>query len=179
VKDVFVYDAIRSARTRAKANGGLHPLTPPESLKPLYEALAQRNQLDLVRVSEVILGCVTQHGEQAGNIAKTSALFAGWPESVSGLTVHRFCSSSIDAIALAGLKVATGHTEAIVAGGVEMMSRVPMLSDAARVFRYPAYAVQHQMLLMGRGADLIATRIGASREDCDAVALQSQQRAVA
>jgi acetyl-CoA C-acetyltransferase len=177
VKDVFIYDAIRSARTRAKANGGLHPLTPPELLKPLYEALAQRNQLDPARVSEVILGCVTQHGEQAGNIAKTSASFAGWPESVSGLTVHRFCSSSIDAIALAGLKVATGRTEAVVAGGVEMMSRVPMLSDAARVFSDPAYAVQHQMLLMGSGADLIATRIGASREDCDAVALQSQQRA--
>ena len=99
MRDVFIYDAIRSARTRAKANGGLHPLTPPELLKPLYHALTQRNQLDPVRVSEVILGCVTQHGEQAGNIAKTSVLFAGWPESVSGLTVHRFCSSSIDAIA--------------------------------------------------------------------------------
>ena len=177
MKDVFIYDAIRSARARAKANGGLHSLTPPELLKPLYKALTQRNHLDPVRVSEVILGCVTQYGEQAGNIAKTSALFAGWPQSVSGLTVHRFCSSSIDAIALAGLKVAAGRTEAIVAGGVEMMSRVPMLSDAARVFSDPAYAVQHQMLLMGSGADLIATRIGASREDCDAAALQSQQRA--
>ncbi len=177
MKDVFIYDAIRSARTRTKSNGGLHGLTPPELLKPLYQALAQRNQLDPALVSEVILGCVTQHGEQAGNIAKTSALFAGWPESVSGLTVHRFCSSSIDAIALSGLKVATGQTQAIVAGGVEMMSRVPMLSDEARVFSDPEYAVRHQMLLMGSGADLIATRIGASREDCDAVALQSQQRA--
>ena len=177
MKDVFIYDAIRSARTRAKANGGLKALTPPELLKPLYWALAERNQLDPARVSEVMLGCVTQYGEQAGNIAKTSALFAGWPESVSGLTVHRFCSSSIDAISLAGLKVATGQTKAIVAGGIEMMSRVPMLSDAARVFSDPAYAVQHQMLLMGSGADLIATRIGASREDCDAIALQSQQQA--
>ncbi len=177
MKDVFIYDAIRSARTRAKANGGLHPLTPPELLKPLYQALAQRNQLDPVRVSEVILGCVTQYGEQAGNIAKTSALFAGWPNSVSGLTVHRFCSSSTDAIALAGLKVAAGQAEAVVAGGIEMMSRVPMLSDAARIFTDPAYALRHQMLLMGSGADLIATRIGASREDCDAVALKSQQRA--
>ena len=177
MRDVFIYDAIRSARTRAKSNGGLHELTPPELLNPLYTALAQRNQLDPALVSEVILGCVTQHGEQAGNIAKTSALFAGWPESVCGLTVHRFCSSSVDAIALAGLKVATGQTQAIVAGGVEMMSRVPMLSDEARVFSDPAYAIRHQMLLMGSGADLIATRVGASREDCDAVALLSQQRA--
>ena len=125
----------------------------------------------------MILGCVTQHGEQAANIAKTSALYAGWPDSVAGLTVHRFCSSSIDAIALAGLKIAAGQTQAIVAGGIEMMSRVPMLSDEARVFSDPHYALQHQMLLMGSGADLIATRIGASREDCDEVALQSQQRA--
>ena len=177
MNDVFIYDAIRSARTRAKPEGGLHGLSPPELLKFLYRALEARNALDPALVSEVILGCVTQPGEQAANIAKTSALYAGWPASVSGLTVRRFCSSSLDAIALAGLKVASGQTRTIVAGGVEMMSRVPMLSDNARVFSDPVYAVQHQMLLMGSGADLIATRLGSTREDCDAVALQSQQRA--
>ncbi len=177
MKDVFIYDAIRSARTRAKPDGGFHELTPPALLKFLYQALETRNSLDPALVSEVILGCVTQQGEQAANIAKTSALYAGWPVSVAGLTVHRFCSSSLDAIALAGLKVASGQTETIVAGGVEMMSRVPMLSDNARVFSDPNYALQHQMLLMGSGADLIATRLGATREACDAVALQSQQRA--
>jgi acetyl-CoA C-acetyltransferase len=177
VKDVFIYDAIRSARTRAKPDGGLHELTPPALLKFLYQALETRNSLDPALVSEVVLGCVTQQGEQAANIAKTSALYAGWPASVAGLTVHRFCSSSLDAIALAGLKVASGQTETIVAGGIEMMSRVPMLSDNARVFSDPDYALQHQMLLMGSGADLIATRLGATREACDSVALQSQQRA--
>ncbi len=177
MKDVFIYDAIRSARTRAKPDGGFHELTPPALLKFLYQALETRNSLDPALVSEVILGCVTQQGEQAANIAKTSALYAGWPASVAGLTVHRFCSSSLDAIALAGLKVASGQTETIVAGGVEMMSRVPMLSDNARVFSDPNYALQHEMLLMGSGADLIATRLGATREACDAVALQSQQRA--
>jgi len=177
VKDVFIYDAIRSARARAKTEGGLHELTPSALLKHLYHALEARNTLDTTQISEVILGCVTQNGEQAANIAKTSALYAGWPSSVAGLTVHRFCSSSIDAIALAGLKVASGQAQAMVAGGVEMMSRVPMLSDNARVFSDPAFALQHQMLLMGSGADLIATRIGATREACDAVALQSQQRA--
>ncbi len=177
MKDVFIYDAIRSARARAKTEGGLHELTPSALLKHLYHALEARNTLDTTQISEVILGCVTQNGEQAANIAKTSALYAGWPSSVAGLTVHRFCSSSIDAIALAGLKVASGQAQAMVAGGVEMMSRVPMLSDNARVFSDPAFALQHQMLLMGSGADLIATRIGATREACDAVALQSQQRA--
>ena len=177
MKQVFIYDAIRSARTKAKPDGGLHELTPSELLKPLYDALASRNQLDLNVITEVILGCVTQYGEQAANIAKTSVLYAGWPESVAGLTVHRFCSSSVDAIALAGLKIAAGQSTAMVAGGIEMMSRVPMLSDHARVFNDPDYALAHQMLLMGSGADLIATRLGVSREACDAVAHQSQQRA--
>ena len=177
MKDVFIYDAIRSARARAKTEGGLHELTPSALLKHLYHALEARNTLDTTQISEVILGCVTQNGEQAANIAKTSALYAGWPSSVAGLTVHRFCSSSIDAIALAGLKVASGQAQAMVAGGVEMMSRVPMLSDNARVFSDPEFALQHQMLLMGSGADLIATRIGATREACDAIALESQRRA--
>ncbi len=177
MKAVFIYDAIRSARTKAKPSGGLHELTPPQLLKPLYRALTSRNQLDPNGIAEIILGCVTQHGEQAANIAKTSALYAGWPESVAGLTVHRFCSSSVDAIALAGLKIAAGQSTAMVAGGIEMMSRVPMLSDHARVFNDPDYALAHQMLLMGNGADLIATRLGVSREACDAVAHLSQQRA--
>jgi acetyl-CoA C-acetyltransferase len=82
VKDVFIYDAIRSARTRAKPDGGLHELTPPALLKFLYQALETRNSLDPALVSEVVLGCVTQQGEQAANIAKTSALYAGWPASV-------------------------------------------------------------------------------------------------
>ena len=69
------------------------------------------------------MGCVTQHGEQAANIAKTSALYAGWPASVGGLTLNRFCSSSIDAINVGMLKIASGQEDAVVAGGVEMMSR--------------------------------------------------------
>lgn len=177
MKDVFIYDAVRSARTRAKASGGLHALTPPALLQPLYRALESRNGFNPQWASEVILGCVTQHGEQAANIAKTSTLYAGWPDTVAGLTVHRFCSSSIDALSIAALKVASGQSTAMIAGGVEMMSRVPMLSDGARVFNDPEYAIRNQMLLMGSGADLIASRMGATREACDAVALASQQRA--
>lgn len=177
MKDVFIYDAIRSPRTRAKADGGLHELAPPMLLSQLYAQLAGRNQLDPTLISEVILGCVTQQGEQAANIAKTSALFARWPSTVAGLTVNRFCSSSIDAIAIAGLKIASGYADAVVAGGIEMMSRIPMLADDARVFNDPDYAVRNQMLLMGSGADLIATRGGMSREQVDEIALTSQQRA--
>lgn len=177
MRPVYIYDAIRTPRGRAKSSGGLHDLTPHALLATLYEALQTRTGLDPGRVGEVLLGCVTQHGEQAGNIAKTSALYAGWPHTVSGLTLNRFCSSSLDAVSVAALKVAAGQEEAVVAGGIEMMSRAPMLSDDARVFRDPAFAARCQMLLMGSGADLIATLNGVSRVVADAVALQSQQRA--
>jgi len=178
VKKAFIYDAIRSPRTKAKTTGGLHQITPTGLLAQLHQRLINRTHLDPRRLSEVILGCVTQYGEQAANIAKTSALLAGWPASVAGLTINRFCSSSIDAVALAALKINAGQSPALIAGGVEMMSRVPLLADGARVFAEHRYGVSHQVLLMGAGADLIATRVGASREDCDEVAFLSHQRAL-
>ena len=179
MKRAFIYDAIRSPRTKAKASGGLHELTPTALLAQLHHSLAERTHLDPSLVSEVILGCVTQYGEQAANVAKTSALLAGWPSTIAGLTVNRFCSSSIDAVSLAALKVNVGQSPALIAGGVEMMSRVPLLADGARVFADHNFGVEHQVLLMGAGADLIATRVGATREDCDEVAFLSHQRALA
>ncbi len=177
MKDVYLFEAIRSPRTKAKATGGLHRLTPPELLSQLYTALETRSGLDPHVIDEIVLGCVTQYGEQAANLAKTSALFAGWPASIAGLTVNRFCSSSIDAMAISAMKIAAGHQTAAVAGGIEMMSRVPLLADGARVFSDSDYGFAHQVLLMGSGADLIATRVGASRSHCDAVAVLSHQRA--
>jgi acetyl-CoA C-acetyltransferase len=177
VNPVFLYDWPRTARGRARPDGALHGLSPFELLKALYDALAERTGLDPALVDEVVLGCVTQHGEQAGNIAKTSTLYAGWPATVAGLTVNRFCSSGLDAIALAGLKIAAGQQRAMVAGGVESMSRVPMLADRAAVFTDPALAAASRVLMMGSGADLIATLDGTTREQADAVALVSQQRA--
>ena len=177
MKEAFIYDAIRSPRTKAKDSGGLHDLTPQELLKQLYEHLRQRTDLNPDLIGEIILGCVTQHGEQAGNIAKTSALYAGLPSHIGGMTVSRFCSSGIDAISLAALKIGAGHEQAVIAGGVEMMSRVPMLADQARAFIDPAFAAQCQMLMMGSGADLIASLYDVSRGQADAIALQSQQRA--
>ena len=177
MKSVYIYDAVRTARGKARSDGGLHDLRPHDLLKCLYQALEYRTGLNPAQVDDVVLGCVTQHGEQAGNIAKTSTLYAGWPSNIGGLTVNRFCSSGIDAISIAALKIAAGQDEVLVAGGVEMMSRVPMLSDKAAVFTDPAFAAQCHMLMMGSGADLIASLNGVSREKADAVALQSQQRA--
>tara|TARA_R110001599_G_scaffold353459_2_gene592801 strand:- start:51801 stop:53003 length:1203 start_codon:yes stop_codon:yes gene_type:complete len=174
---VYIYDAIRTPRARARADGGLHELRPHDLLKCLYHMLEQRSALDPGLVGEVVLGCVTQHGEQAGNIAKTSSLYAGWPSSVGGLTVNRFCSSGIDAIAIGALKIAAEQERAVVAGGVEMMSRVPMMADQAAAFVDPEFAAACHMLTMGNGADLIASLYGVSREQADTIALQSQQRA--
>jgi acetyl-CoA C-acetyltransferase len=129
--NAWLYDAIRSPRTRAKPGGALHALTPQALLTALYDHLSQRNGLDPARVGEVVLGCVTQHGEQAANIARTSLLHAGWPAQVGGLTVNRFCSSGLDAVSIAALKVGAGLERAMVAGGVEMMSR-ELDADPAR-----------------------------------------------
>lgn len=177
MKDAYIYDAIRSARTRAKDTGGLHDLTPHELLKQLYDHLLARTGLDPATLGDVILGCVTQHGEQGANIAKASALYADLPAHIGGMTVNRFCSSGIDAISIAALKVAAGQEQAVIAGGVEMMSRVPMLADQAPAFMDPKFAARCQMLMMGSGADLIASIHGVSREQADAIALESQQRA--
>ncbi len=177
MKSVYVYDAIRTPRGKASADGGLHDLKPQALLHVLYSALENRTGLDPIQVGEIILGCVTQSGDQAANIAKTSALFAGWPDSVGGVTVNRFCSSSIDAITLAMLKIGAGMEQAMIAGGVEMMSRVPMLSDGASVFTDPEMAARCRVLLMGSGADLIASLQQVSRAQADAVALLSQKRA--
>lgn len=177
VIEAFIYDAIRSPRGKAKPDGGLHDLSPFELLAPLYDAICLRTGLNAELVGEIVLGCVTQYGEQAGNIAKSSALYAGWPNQVSGLTINRFCSSGLDAINIAALKVNAGQEEVAVAGGVEMMSRVPMMSDQAAIFKDPEVALSARILLMGSGADLIASLYGASRRDVDEVALMSQQRA--
>ena len=173
----YIYDAIRTPRGRAKPDGGLHPLTPYELMSTLYKALEERTGLNPSDLGDVILGCVTQAGEQAANIAKTSTLYAGWPHSIPGMTVNRYCSSGIDAINIAAMKVMAGVDELVVAGGVEMMSRVAMLSDKPTAFMDFKLAGKLGMYMMGSGADLIASQYQVSREQADAVALQSQQRA--
>ena len=177
MEPAYIYDAIRTPRGKAKPDGGLHDLSPFELLAPLYTAICERTGLDAHLVGEVVLGCVTQYGEQAGNIAKTSALYAGFPSQVSGLTITRFCSSGLDAINVAALKINAGQEQVALAGGIEMMSRIPMMSDQAAIFADPKVALSARILLMGSGADLIASLQGASRAMVDEVALLSQQRA--
>jgi len=179
VQQAFIYDAIRTPRGKAKKHGALHALHPFDLLKGLYVALEERAGLDPALLGEAVLGCATQFGEQAGNIAKSSTLYAGWPSQISGLTISRFCSSGLDAVSLAALKVMSGQEQAMVGGGIEMMSRVPMMSDQPAIFTDPTLAMDAQILLMGSGADLIASLYGCSRTEVDTIALQSQRRAAA
>ena len=178
MNQVHIIEAIRTPRGKAKESGGLNDLNPHELLSVLYDDLADKEILELDLLDEVILGCVTQQGEQAGNIAKSSSLYAGHPDSVSGLTVNRFCSSSLDALNIGYLKIASGQHSFVMAGGIEMMSRVPMLSDNAAIWTDPETALDARIFMMGSGADLIASLNKISREEADLLALSSQQKSL-
>ncbi|MFK7731164.1 MAG: acetyl-CoA C-acyltransferase [Pseudomonadales bacterium] len=178
MKDAYIYDAVRTPRGKARTDGGLHDLSPYELMSPLYAALEQRTGLNPATVGDVILGCATQHGELAGNIAKTSTLHHGWPGNIPGITVNRYCSSGVDAISLAAMKVMASVDDVVVAGGVEMLSRIAMFSDKPAPFLDQALAKKMGMYMMGCGADLVASLHDVSREQADHIALLSHQRAM-
>ena len=108
MQPALIYQAIRTPRGRARDDGGLTHISAFDLLKSLYDALEQRTGLDKNTVDDLVLGCVTQMGEQGGNIAKTSLLYAGWPDRIPGLTINRFCSSGLDAVNIAAMKITTG-----------------------------------------------------------------------
>ena len=174
---VYIIESIRTPRAKAKESGGLHDLNPFELLDSLYSYFIEYEILDSKELEEVILGCVTQQGEQAGNLAKSSSLYSGFPNNVSGLTINRFCSSSLDAINIGYLKIASGQNKNLIAGGIEMMSRVPMLSDKAAIWIDLDIALKSKIFMMGSGADLIASLNGITRLEADTQALKSQQKA--
>jgi acetyl-CoA C-acetyltransferase len=177
MNQAYIYDIIRTPRGKAKPEGGLHDVSPFELLSALYTSLEDRTGLKPEHIGDVILGCATQVGEQAGNIAKSSVMYHGWPSNVSGLTVNRYCSSGIDAVNIAAMKVMTGMDSLVVAGGIEMLSRTPMFADKPSPFMDIKLATKMGMFMMGNGADLVASQYNVSRQDADNVALLSHQRA--
>ncbi len=170
---------MRTPRGKAKDTGALHSLRPVDLVARVLGALSVRNDLDTRRVDDVILGCVTQVGDQGANIAKTAALYAGWADTVPGMTVNRFCSSGLDAVAIAATQVATGMAGLVCAGGVESMSRVPMFGDQGAWFADAEVAQTTHFVHMGLSADLVASIAGLSRQDTDAYAVESHRRAAA
>ena len=179
MNDALIFEALRTPRAKGKPDGSLHEVKPVTLVVGLLQELQRRTRLDTAQVDDVVLGCVTPVGDQGSCIAKTAALAAGWSEQASGVQLNRFCASGLDAVNLAAQKVRSGWEELVVAGGVESMSRVPMGSDGGPWALDPQTNLATDFVPQGIGADLIATLDGYSREDVDAFALVSQQRAAA
>src|SRR5712692_8702244 len=175
--DAYIYDAVRTPRGKGKKDGSLHQVTPVHLVANVLWALRDRNELDTSKVDDVVLGCVTPVGEQGADIARTAVLYAGWDQSVAGVTQSRFCASGLEAVNLAAMKVMSGLEDLVVGGGIESMSRWPMGSDGGAMVMDPRVNHQMQFVPQGIGADLVATLDGFSRKDVDGFALQSQQRA--
>lgn len=173
----YIYEAIRTPRSRGRQDEPLNEVKPVELGAGLLRQLQRRIDLDTTRVGDVIFGCTGPVGEQGGAIGKTVAMAAGWAESVSGLQLDRYCGSGLEAVNIGALKVLAGVEELVVAGGVESMSRVPIGMSGSAWVSDPAISMKVDYLPQGIGADLIATLDGSTREDIDAFALRSQQKA--
>lgn len=177
--EAYIYEAIRTPRGKNKG-GALHGTKPVDLVVGLIEELKVRHpNLDPAVIDDVVLGVVSPVGEQGAVIARTAALNAGLPDTVAGVQLNRFCASGLEATNTAAQKVRSGWDNLIIAGGVESMSRVPMGSDGGALFMDPATAYDNYIVPQGTGADLIATIEGFSREDVDAWAVRSQEKAEA
>ena len=177
--DAYIYDAIRSPRGKGRADGSLHEVTALRLSADMLNAIRARNNGAADTVEDVIWGNVTQVGEQGGLLARTAVLLSDLPESVPGLSINRFCASGLEAVNLAANQVRGGAGDGYIAGGVEMMSRVPMGSDGAAIAVDPSVALKTYFVPQGISADIIATEFGFSRDDCDLLAVESQKRAAA
>ncbi|MEV1069579.1 acetyl-CoA C-acetyltransferase [Streptomyces sp. NPDC050263] len=178
--EAYIYDAIRTPRGRGKRNGALHGTKPISLVTGLIDALRARHpDLDPGRIEDIVLGVVSPVGDQGSDIARTAALAAGLPDTVAGVQLNRFCASGLEAVNVAAQKVRSGWEQLVLAGGVESMSRVAMGSDGGAWYNDPATSYDTYYAPQGIGADLIATIEGFSREDVDAFAVRSQERAAA
>ncbi len=175
--EAFIYDHVRSPRGRGKKDGALHEVSTVKLAAHALEAIRDRNELDTSLVDDVILGCVDPVGEAGGDIARSAVFTAGYPHSVPGIHVNRYCASGLDAVNLAHAAVASGQHDLVVAGGVESMSRVGIGAAGNAWAMDPAAALPGYFVPQGVSADLIATKYGFSRTDVDAYAVESQKRA--
>ncbi|ADI11768.1 acetyl-CoA acyltransferase [Streptomyces bingchenggensis BCW-1] len=180
MNDAVIVDVVRTASGKGKPGGALSGHHPADLLATVLDALVERNGLDPALVDDVIGGCVSQSGEQAFNITRTALLAAGFPESVPATTVDRQCGSSQQAGHFAAQGVLAGAYDIVIACGVESMSRVPMGSSAGGVDasgeglrrRYP-----EGLIPQGISAELLTVRWKLDREELDAFAERSHQRA--
>ena len=176
--NAYIYDAVRTPRGKGKSTGSLHVVKPLDLLVTSLNALQRRNELAANIIDDVIVGCVTQVADQGACIARTAVLQSGLGDRPPGQTVNRFCGSGLEAVNQAAALVASGFQELVIAGGVESMSRVKMGSDGGALFD-PDLILGRGIVPQGISADLLATLNGITRDDADAFAAASQQRASA
>jgi acetyl-CoA C-acetyltransferase len=174
--DAWIIDAVRTPRGRGKKDaGGLSSVHPQELLAQTLQALAARNPFDPKDLEDVVVGCVTEAGEQGGCIARMAVLASGWPIEVTGVALNRFCGSGQQAVNFAVMGVMAGQQDLVVGSGVESMSRQPMGSDGAGIDGHNRHLREmYPLVPQGISADLIATLEGFTREDCDRFAYRSQ-----
>lgn len=175
--EAYIYDCIRTPRGKGRADGSLHEVTAARLSADLLNALQQRNHLNGPVIEDVIWGNATQVMEQGGCLARTAVLASDLDERIPGLSINRFCASGMEAVNLAANQIQGGAGSAYIAGGVEMMSRVPMGSDGAAVAADPTIAMAHYFVPQGISADIIATEYGFTRAQADLLAVESQKRA--
>ncbi|MTI15649.1 acetyl-CoA C-acetyltransferase [Rhodobacteraceae bacterium RKSG542] len=177
MSEAYIYDAIRSPRGKGRKDGSLQEVTSVRLSAFVLNALKERNNLTTREIEDVVWGNVTQVGEQGACLARASVLYSDYDEQVPGLSINRFCASGMEAVNLAANQIKGGAGEAYVAGGVEMMGRVPMGSDGGAMAADPYLAMKTYFVPQGISADIIATEYGFSRDDCDLYSVESQRRA--
>jgi acetyl-CoA C-acetyltransferase len=175
--EAFIFDHVRTPRGRGKKDGALHEVSTAVLASIPLRAVRDRNDLDPARVDDVILGCVDPVGEAGGDIARNAVFAAGFPDSVPGMQVNRYCASGLDAVNLAHAAITSGQHDMILAGGVESMSRVGIGAAGNAWAVEPAVALPGYFIPQGVSADLVATKYGFSRADVDNYAVESQKRA--
>ncbi|MCA0872430.1 acetyl-CoA C-acetyltransferase [Seohaeicola saemankumensis] len=177
--EAYIYDAVRTPRGKGRKDGALHEVTSLRLSAQTLNAVKSRNNLEGHAVEDVIWGNVTQVMEQGGCLARSAVLASDLDESIPGLAINRFCASGMEAVNLAANQVRGGAGEAYIAGGVEMMGRVAMGSDGAAIAVDPSLAMDSYFVPQGISADIIATEYGFTRDQADALAVESQRRAKA
>ena len=175
--DAFVYDAVRTPRGRGKADGSLHEVSAVRLSAHVLNAIRTRNNLRSSDPEDVIWGNVTQVGEQGACLARSAVLLSDLDDSVPGVSINRFCASGLEAVNIAANQIRGGAGNAYIAGGVESMSRVPMGTDGGAIAVDPSLTMKSYFVPQGISSDIIATRYGFSRDDCDHFALTSHTRA--
>lgn len=170
-------EGVRTPRGKAKPGGGLADVTPLKLVESVLTGVLERAGLDPGQVDEVVVGCASQVAGQGADIARTAVLSAGLPDTVPGISVNRFCSSGLDAVAVGAGLISSGQAEVVLAGGVESVSNVPMFSDDGPLWKDLDVVKRVGSVHMGIAADIAATELGYTREELDAYGERTQRLA--